>query len=66
MEGRRLDPPGTTPWDRWQGARIGGFVGAVVGGISILFMSERPFWPVLALAAVGAVAGFVIEARKSR
>lgn len=66
MEERRPDPPGTTPWDRWAGARIGGFVGAILGGIAILFMTERPFWPVLALTAVGAVAGFVIEARKSR
>jgi len=66
MEGRRLDPPGTTPWDRWHGARSGGLVGAFSGGIVILFAAERPFWPVLALATVGAIAGFAIEARKSR
>jgi len=66
MSSRRIDPPGTTPWDRWHGARIGGMVGAILGGVTILFMAERPIWPVLALAAVGAVAGFVVEARKSR
>ena len=64
MLGRRSDPAGTTPWDRWHGARIGGIVGGIVGIIIAQFFEPPQFWAVLVAAAVGAVIGFWSERRK--
>ncbi len=64
MTERRSDAPGTTPWDRWNGVRVGGIVGGILGVVTVLFISSRPFWIVLALAAVGATAGYWSERRK--
>ena len=66
MTGRRVDPPGTTPWDRWAGAKIGGFTGAIASAIPAVWIDPYPFGLVIAIAALGAVIGYSIERSKQR
>lgn len=66
MTGRGFDPRGTTPWDQWNGARVGGIIGAIVAVIVIQFLDPRPFWVVLVGAIVGAIVGYAVERRKWR
>ena len=66
MGERRVDPAGTTPWDRWNGARVGGLVGAILGMLAALMFDPRPFWLVLVGAAIGAAVGYWSERRKQQ
>ena len=60
MTGRRVDPPGTTPWDRWHAARIGGFAGAIVSALPGFWIDPYPFGLVVGCAFAGAITGYVI------
>lgn len=64
MSGRRVDPSGTTPWDRWHGARIGGIAGGIVSVIPAVWIDPFPFGIVVGCAALGAVVGYSVERRK--
>jgi hypothetical protein len=66
MTNRRVDPPGTTPWDRWHGARIGGFVGAIVSLLPALWVDPFPFGIVLGCAGLGALTGYTVERNRQR
>ena len=61
----RSDPPGTTPWDRWHGARIGGLVGVIVSAVVVAAIDASLFWLVLVVGVLGAAAGYWIERRRS-
>ncbi len=61
----RSDPPGTTPWDRWNGARVGGLVGVIVSAFVVAMIDASLFWLVLVVGVLGAAAGYWIERRRS-
>ena len=64
MGERRVDPPGTAPWDRWHGARIGGIVGGILGIVVAQFFEPPQLWVALVAAVGGAVIGYWTERRK--
>jgi hypothetical protein len=66
MSTPRIDPPGTTPWDRWAGARVGGLAGAIISAIPAVWIDPFPFGIVVACAALGATVGFFVEYRRGR
>ena len=66
MGNRRTDPPGTTPWDRWNGARVGGLVGGILGIVMSATFDDLSFGYVLIAAAIGAVAGYWSQRSRSR
>ena len=55
--------PGREPWDPANGLRIGGFVGALVGGAIAIVFSSGLVWLVAVFGAIGAAIGFWSEKR---
>ena len=56
--------PGREPWDPANGLRIGGFIGALVGGLISITVSTGLVWLVGVFGAIGAAVGFWSEKRK--
>lgn len=61
---RRL-PPGTQPYDRLNGVRIGALTGGVIGLIPAVVWWPA-FWCLLAGAVVGGVVGYRWQVREER
>jgi len=64
VDGERL-PPGTQPYDRLNGIRIGALAGGLVGTLVAALVGGVSFWWVLATAVVGGVVGYGYERRES-
>ena len=59
-------PPGTPPWDTWNGARVGLITGGLIGVLAVWVSGSDVFWMALPAAAVGALVGYRAELRKRR
>ena len=65
-ESRHSLPAGRPPWDPWNGARVGGLAGGIVGILVTVVSSMTSFWLVLVGAAIGGGIGYWSEKRKQR
>lgn len=59
-------PPGRPPWDTLNGLRVGGFAGAIFGGLLTMLVGASVAWLILVGAACGAALGYWTERRKRR
>lgn len=58
-------PPGHPPWESFNGIRVGGLTGALLGAMVAVVTNTAVFlWIVVAGAAVGAVVGYLVAARE--
>lgn len=64
-EPRRL-PPGTNVYDRYNGMRVGGLLGALAGAILGALTVPVLLWAIPVLAVAGAAAGYRYERRRIR
>ncbi len=58
-------PAGRQPWDPANGLRVGGFVGAILGGALVAITGFRSFWIVAVGGAAGGAIGFWSQKRQS-
>ena len=61
-------PPGRPPWDKWNGIRVGGVTGAVIGAIAGVPTGGGWAWVLITLAgtAVGGGTGYWLAGRSQR
>lgn len=65
MEEPRL-PAGHPPWEPINGMRAGGFAGLIVGTVVAVLVDTGALAFIIAFAVIGAVAGYVVAARRMR
>jgi hypothetical protein len=58
-------PHGRQPYDRLNGIRVGGFAGALLGGVATWLLGVGFVWLVLLLAALGGIVGYLWERRQT-
>ena len=58
--------PGHPPWEPFNGMRIGGFTGVVIGAIIAALVSTAELAIIVGLAVVGAIVGWVVASREMR
>ncbi len=63
-EKRRSLPAGRPPWDTLNGIRVGGFAGAMLGGLLTALIGVSMAWLIVVGAALGAVLGYWTELRQ--
>lgn len=57
-------PPGRTPWDPWNGARVGALAGGLLGVGATVLIGLSNYLLVPVVAAIGALVGYRSQKRK--